>query len=413
MVGSFHVQAQQRFGVGRPQVEPHAVTERDGQPVEMVDTGREPHIGLLDLGHRDPGVGDLGVDLTGERVRRIAVEQARQRPLLLAERGQDVHRGEHPGVGPPEVPEIEVTGVLATEDRTGTRHLRLDERMADAGPHRHAAEPGDELGHGVADDHIVNDRRTGLAGEFPLGDQRGDGGRRHALATFVDDEAAVRVTVEGEPDVGPGSANRGLQITQVRRLDRVGLVVGEGPVQFEVQRVDRQRQPLEHGRDGQTAHTVTRVHHDPQRSDGRQVDQGAQVLGVCRQQIAVGDRTARSGERGNPRLDHGADVPETGVRPDRSRAGPAQLDAVVLGRVVGCGEHRSRDVQRPGGEVEQVGRTEPDHDDIRALAGSPVGKRRRERDRRVTHVVRDDDPWRRQHVHERGSDRAGDIGVQL
>ncbi len=143
----------------------------------MVDTGREAHIRLLDLGHGNSGVRDHRVDLTGERVRGIALKKARQRLVLLAERGQDVHRGEHPGVGPPEIPEVEVTGVLAAEDRAGAGHLGLDERMTDTGAQRDATKPGDELGHGITDDHVVDDRGTRFPGEFPLSDQRGDGGR--------------------------------------------------------------------------------------------------------------------------------------------------------------------------------------------------------------------------------------------
>ncbi len=190
-------------------------------------------------------------------------------------------------------------------------------------------------------------------------------------------------------------------------------MIGKRPVQLEVQRVDRQRQAVEHGRGGEAAHTVTRVHHEPQGPDRGQVDQGTQVLGVGRQQIPVRDRATRPGERRDPRLDQRPDVTETTVHPDRSRTGPAQLDAVVCGRVVGGGEHRSRDVQRTGGEIEQVGRAKPDHDDVRALARGTVGERLRQRDRRAAHVTRDNDPRGREHAHERGSNRASDVRVQL
>ena len=63
----------------------------------------------------------------------------------------------------------------------------------------------------------------------------------------VDDEAPVGVAVEREADVGALQGDdRRLQVTEVRRLERVRLVVREGPVQLEVQRHDRQRQRVEH-----------------------------------------------------------------------------------------------------------------------------------------------------------------------
>ena len=65
--------------------------------------------------------------------------------VLLAERGQDVQRGQHPGVGAEEVAEVVVRRVLAAEDRAGLRHRRLDEGVAHAGAHRDAAGLGDDL----------------------------------------------------------------------------------------------------------------------------------------------------------------------------------------------------------------------------------------------------------------------------
>ena len=56
-------------------------------------------------------------------------------------------------------------------------------------------------------------------------------------------------------------------------------------------------------------------------------------------------------------------------RPDRLEAHPAgaggaDLDPVVVGGVVARGDHRPGQVEDPGGEVELVGRTQPDHDHV-------------------------------------------------
>ena len=80
----------------------------------------------------------------------------------------------------------------------------------------------------------------------------------------------------------PTSRHPGLQVDQVRRVERVRLVVGEGAVELEVQRDEVDRQPGEDGRDGVAAHPVAGVDDDLQRADAGQVDQVAQVLGVRR-----------------------------------------------------------------------------------------------------------------------------------
>ena len=50
-----------------------------------------------------------------------------------------MQRGEHAGVREPEVAKVVVRRMLAAEDCAGARHLCLDQRVADASPHRHPA----------------------------------------------------------------------------------------------------------------------------------------------------------------------------------------------------------------------------------------------------------------------------------
>ena len=110
-------------------------------------------------------------------------------------------------------------------------------------------------------------RRRALASSRD-GDQGGDRGRGDRLAALVDDEAAVGVAVEGEAEVGAVLADRGLEVDEVLRVERVGLVVGEGAVQLEVHRDERRAgRPVEDGGDGVAAHAVARVDDDLQRAD--------------------------------------------------------------------------------------------------------------------------------------------------
>ena len=80
---------------------------------------------------QDARVGDGEVDLAGRLVALVVGGQFRQRALLLAERGQHVQRGQHSGVGAPEVAEVVVRRVLAAEDRAGLGHQRLDVGVPD------------------------------------------------------------------------------------------------------------------------------------------------------------------------------------------------------------------------------------------------------------------------------------------
>ena len=166
-----------------------------------------------------------------------------------------------------------------------------------------------------------------------VGDQRRDRAGADRLAALVDDEAAVGVAVEGEPDVGAVLDDRPLQVAQVLRLQRVGLVVRERAVELEVQRYDVQRQRRAarrravaepDGRDGVAAHAVAGVHDHLQRARPGQVDQPAQERRVVAQQVALGDRAGRSAAGGLPApassscCGQVADLGQPAVLPDRA-----------------------------------------------------------------------------------------------
>ena len=183
---------------------------------------------------------------------------------------------------------------------------------------------------------------------------------------------------KASPMSAPTSRTLACRSTQVRRVDRVGLVVGEAAVELEVHRRDVERQVGEHLRHGEAAHAVAGVDDDLQRPD---------VADPRHQALAGRPRTRRAGRgsvtvpgvpsyAGTPASTMRADVGQAAVLADRRGAGAAQLDAVVLRRVVAGGEHRAGHVEAAGGEVEQVGRAEPGLDDVGALARS---RRRRTR----------------------------------
>lgn len=170
------------------------------------------------------------------------------------------------------------------------------------------------------------------AGDLAGGDQRGDGRGGDRLAALVDDEAAVGVAVEGEAEVGADLADLGLEVDQVLRVERVGLVVGEGAVQLEVHRDELDRQTVEHGRHGVAAHAVAGVDGDLERADRGEVDQAEQVVGVAAQGVLLAEGAGRhvaggDGDSvvvGGPGLDQLADLGEPGVLADRGGSRPGR-----------------------------------------------------------------------------------------
>ncbi len=229
------------------------------------------------------------------------------------------------------------------------------------------------------------------------GDQRGHRGRADRLAALVDHEDPVGVAVEGQPDVGTVLDDGGLQVHQVGRVQRVGLVVGEGAVELEVHRHDVQRQTGQHDRDGVPAHPVAGVDDDLQRPDPRTGPPGRAGSRSTRRARPGADTLPTSvGSRSNtaaPSSSCSAQLRicgQSGVLPDRRGPRAAHLDAVVLRRVVAGGEHRPGQIEAAGGEVEHVGGAQTGLHDVQPAADHALGEGPRQRDRGIAHVVRGD-----------------------
>ena len=267
-----------------------------------------------------------------------------------------------------------------------------------------------------------------LPGDLPTGDHRGDRARAHRGALLVDDEAAVGVPVEGDADVGTVGAHALLEVDEVLGVERVGLVVGEGAVELEVHRVDRQgqlgqaRAGAEDGGDGEAAHAVAGVDGDPERPGAGEVDELAQEARVVGEDVALGDRArahpVEGGDAGvEVLLGEVADVGEAAVLPDRSGPGAAELDAVVPGRVVAGGEHRAGQTEGTTGVVQTVGAREPDEDGVHAPGGDAAGEGVDELRRARAHVVADDHGGgplgEGDDLGEGRPERVGDVDVQL
>ena len=111
-----------------------------------------------------------------------------------------------------------------------------------------AARALDRLGHRPAGADVVDDLRAGLLLEDRLGEEGRHEVAGHELARVVDEEAAVGVAVEGDPEVGVLLERLRDDELAVLGQQRVRLVVREGAVRLEVAADGVDRQPLEDGR---------------------------------------------------------------------------------------------------------------------------------------------------------------------
>ena len=118
-------------------------------------------------------------------------------------------------------------------------------------------------------------------------DERGDLGAAHALRALVDQEHAIGITVEREPDVGVMLEHSGFQVALVLRVDRVGRMVGERAVQLGEQMDQRDREPRQHGGHHQPAHPVRGVGDDRERPHRARVDERQHVICVRIQEVAL------------------------------------------------------------------------------------------------------------------------------
>src|SRR5262245_21022236 len=192
LVRGLDVEAQERLGVRRPQVEP-PVREGDGQPVELVRAA-----GRIRGPHRGQGGGNVGharIQLAALVVLEEGRPELGERPAAALERAQEQQESRRAVVGDVAGREVKVVvaGELTAEARAGLAQRRLHERVPDAPTRRLPAPRSDRLGDDAARAQIVEDGRAGAGPEqailqHELGEQRRHQVGGNALAALVHEE---------------------------------------------------------------------------------------------------------------------------------------------------------------------------------------------------------------------------------
>ena len=272
-----------------------------------------------------------------------------------------------------------------------------------------------DLGHHVGADEVVEDGLARVLGQHGRGHQRRRQRARHGLRLLVDQEDAVGVPVEGEPDVGPVLEHGRLQRDQVLGLNRVGRVVREVAVELGEQDVDREGEPLEHDGHDQPAHAVGGVGHDLERAQRAR----------RRRRTPRGRPTRRAGSaRSRPPVRGGSGWPSSssapaamsarpvsrpiGRAPDRQSLSP--LYCAGLCEAVNMAPGRVEVARR---EVQEVGGGHAEVDDVDALGPHPVGEGGRQLHPALAHVAGHQDPRRAGEAGHGPADGAAHVGVEL
>ena len=187
---------------------------------------------------------------------------------------------------------------------------------------------------------------------------------------------------------------------------------GNVPSRVEVERDQRDRQPLEDLRHGMARHPVAGVHRHRERPDRGDVDQLPQVVGVPGEQVPPGDG---AGRRGGAKVRSARSLMslQAGLDADRLGSGAAQLDAVVPGRVVAGRDHRAGDAEVAAGVVEHVGRAQAAGHHVGSLRRRAAAERVRQRARGGAHVVHGHDRPGAGQPGERRADRLRHALVEL
>ncbi len=314
-------------------------------------------------------------------------------PATPAQDAQHLERGDDPVARGALLEDDHVTALLAAEDGARNLHPLEDVLVADGGP--------DDLAAGRLDRHLETavrqDRHDEAApGELAPG-QPVEGEQADQLVAVddvpggVDRDAPVGIAVEGEADVG---APLGHGRRQRRRGGRPATEIDVQPVGLGEDDLDPGPGRGEDVGRHDAARAVGAVEHDPEIGRDRP-GQADPVLAVARQQAAGIDRPAQLGVAHPAQVARPPDellelVLDVVVELEPGRV--EHLQAVVLGRVVGGGDHDPRgEVARAGQVGQGRRRNDPDPMDVDAQTGRPADDGGHEHVTRAAGVLADDD----------------------
>ncbi len=260
-----------------------------------------------------------------------------------------------------------------------------------------------------------------MSTQLGAGEQTGHQITGNRLAVLVHEDGAIRVPVEADTEVCAGASYGLPNVGEILDLERVRGVIGKGAVRIEVEPLDLEIEAIEQRREPHRRHAVPAVDGDAER--GTALADGESVLDVVRHHVHPANPprcwlTVPSWRRfAGRRFDlivFALDLLQSAGLTDGDRILPADLEAVVLGGVVGCGQHDPPTGPEPiDGEVQHRGRHHPDVHHLDALIGHATHQGFEKRGRARARIATDHQLGRRQEAGGRPTDPVGILRTEL
>ncbi len=316
---------------------------------------------LFHAGNRVGRLRQLAVDLPARREGRHAVthQLAQGLPFQAQQLGHQQPR-DHPAVAVGKITEVVVSAHLTAVNGVFFTHALFDEGVARFGHHRLAARGLHHVDGVPGEAWVMNDLRPRVFLEEGFRQQADDVVALDELPFFVEQEAAVEVTVKGDPHIGTVLNHRVTGVVAALRQQRVRNTVREVAVRgvMHFDEGDRHVQRLKAGLQGihhRTGRAVTGVDDQLQRLQVCHVDVAQQVVDVLFLQIDLLVAAALRVIHRREVVGFGQTlhVAQAGIATDRTRALAHQLHAVVVHRVVAGGHFNTAvHAQVEGGKID-------------------------------------------------------------
>ena len=316
-----------------------------------------------------------------------------------------------------------MAGDLAAERAALRAHARLEERVPDAVDERVAARCRDRVGDRARGAHVVEDVGAGVRLQHGSREQRAEEVAVDEATVAVDEEAAVRVAVPRDAEIGASIEHLLDHRAAVLGQQRVGLVVRELAVGLPVRRDQLERvEPLEDRADHRARHAVAAIEHDLERHDRDGIDERQRVVVEFRVDVQLLVAAGRARRLAQARGHELADLADPRVTRQRQRALAHELRAGVRLRVVRGGAHQPAvERARADEEIEHLCPDHPGVEHVRALGHHAIAVTAGQLRCRQAHVAPEPDPQHArgfvtqacEHAHERAPDLLGDVAVDL
>ena len=239
-------------------------------------------------------------------------------------------------------------------------------------PHdRPAAVARDVVVHPLRAFHVADNRRAGTLAQNRARERHHQLVAPHDLSVLVHRTDAVGVAVVRDPDRRVIFFHRRDQVAHVLLDRRVRMMVGEAPVHLGVEFDRLEPEPFHQRRRDHPAASVAAVHDDLE--SRRELELRHDEIVVVGNHRALGERALRAGRDKIAPLDYFAQP--LNLRAVNRRRSHAQLEAVVLGRVMTAGDHHAA-VHLPAQhrKIKQRRRHHADVDHVDARAEQALGQ---------------------------------------